>query len=404
MPHDRYPAYLWAKNMGTLVAYETFLRKYSDGNDAAFFRGEIRTRFLPKEQEWHEAWLLYSRMEVIDGAVCDSKEGFILLGRPGAGRMAPFLYEDLITALRCSIAKEKIGVTMTRVFPARNIPPSEASYEESETSVEFFSKKLWNTHLAYVLFEGDRALKTLSHGYDIFLGEPCRSKVPGFATVVEMASQEPPDPERDIGMYSRIWIELTTVRINTTEKRNVAMFSDVHLEVRADSKHAPPITFAKHLRDHYPAYAEEFPIFAEVERSARVVAIARWLAENYPEVAQKLVDTSYENVKVYVPQAIHARHNIIHDTPGYKSWLIGGVVFPNVNKTELAHDAKVSGTRLDEVAPKVLQARNGSEGAWETTLGPNANDRYVAWCVSAMPHKAVSSKVKRSTEREIAKD
>ena len=37
MPQDRGAAYLWAKNMGTLVAYETFLRKYSDGSDADSF-------------------------------------------------------------------------------------------------------------------------------------------------------------------------------------------------------------------------------------------------------------------------------------------------------------------------------------------------------------------------------
>ena len=71
MPHNRYTAYLWAKNMGTLVAYETFLRKYSDGGDTAYFRSEIRKKFLPKEDEWQEAWLLYSKIEIIDGAICD---------------------------------------------------------------------------------------------------------------------------------------------------------------------------------------------------------------------------------------------------------------------------------------------------------------------------------------------
>ena len=64
--------------------------------------------------------------------------------------------------------------------------------------------------------------------------------------------------------------------------------------------------FAKHLRDNYSSYREEFSIFAEVERAARGLAIARWLAETYPEVAQKLVDGSYEHAKVFVPQVIPA--------------------------------------------------------------------------------------------------
>ena len=276
---------------------------------------------------------------------------------------------------------------MTRIFSARNTTPSdprEAPYEDYETSVEFFSKKLWNTHLAYTLFEGDRALKTLSQGYDIFLQEPTRSKVPGFETIVEMAAQEPQDPTRETGKYGRIWIELTSVKINTTEKKNVAMFSDVQLEVRAESKHEPPMRFAKHLRDHYAAYGEEFPIFAEVERAARIVSIARWLTDNYPEVAQKLVDSSYENAKVFVPQAIPARHDFTHNTPLYKEWLIGGVVFPNINKTALADNAKVAETPLNAVVPRVLEARKGDEPAWELPLGSKSNEKYVAWCVSAM--------------------
>lgn len=406
MPHDRYSAYLWAKNLGTLVSYETFLRKYSDGDDAKFFREEIRKKFVPEDDsdEWGKAWLLYSKMEIIDGAICDPKKGFILIGRPGTGKLPPFFFEDLIAALKCSLSKEKVGVTMTRIFPARNtVPdnPRQIPYESYETSVEFFSTRLWNTHLAYLLFEGDRELKSLAHGYDIFLREPTRSKVPGFATIVEMASLEPSDPAGGTGQYGRIWIELTSVKINTTEKKNVAMFSDVQLEVRAESKYDPPMRFAKHLREHYAAYGEEFPIFAEVERAARIVAIARWLAENYPEVAQKLVDSSYENVKVFVPQAIPARHDFTHDTPLYKSWLIGGVVFPNVNKTTLADDAKVADTRLDEVAPKVLEAQKGDETAWELPLGSKSNEKYFAWCVSAMkPEKTHASLEK--TELRVA--
>jgi len=389
MPRDRYTAYLWAKNIGTLVAYETFLRKYPDGGYADFFRGEIRKRFIPTEEEWQSAWLLYSKMEIIDGVICDPEQGVILVGHQGNGRLAPFLYEDLITALKCALASETVGVTMSRVFPARNTtlenPADGPDGLAFETSVAFNSKILWNTHLAYILFEGDRALKTLSQGYDIFLGEPTRSKVPGFATVVEMAAQEPPG---ETGKYGRIWIELMSVKINTTEKKNVAMFSDVHLDVLAESKYDPPTRFAKHLQDHYAAYAEEFPIFGEVERSARTVAIAKWLAENYPEVAQKLVDTAYDNVKVFVPQVIPANSQLI-DTPLYREWLTGGVVFPYVNKTTVAGDAKIAETSLDTMSAKVLQARGNNQAAWEVQFGPNNTDKYIAWRVSGMkPDKA----------------
>lgn len=211
---------------------------------------------------------------------------------------------------------------MNRVFPARYAQPEnprKPPHKVYETSVSFYSEKLWNTHLAYLLFEGDRMLKTLAHGYDIFLSEPVRSQVPGFLTIVEMAAQEPPAPDRDTGQYGRIWIELTTVKINTTEQRNVAMFSEVELEIRAESKHEPPTQFAAHLRDNFNAFELEFPIFAEVERAARVVAIARWLVETYPEVARKLVEDSYERASVFVPQVIPARIDFTHNLPNYQS-------------------------------------------------------------------------------------
>jgi len=391
MPQQRGAAYLWAKNTGTLVVYETFLRRYPDGADADYFRAQIRERFLPQEEEWREAWLLYSKMEIIDGAICDPGEGFILLGRPGGGRIPPFFYEDLITALKCSISRDRVGVTMSRVFPARFAQPEDPRKipdEVYETSVEFFSEKLWNTHLAYLLFEGDRMLKTLAHGHDIFLREPVRSRIPGFATVVEMAAMEPDDPSRETGKYGRIWIELTSVRINTTEKKNVAMFSDVELEVRAESEHQPPMKFAAHLRKNYAKYGQEFPIFAEVERAARVVAIARWLAETYPEVAQKLVDDSYERATVFVPQVIPARIDIAQERPTYTSWLIGGVGFPYVNRNVVAKDVKIGDTLLESVEPKVLAARTGKEPAWEVPLGSGRDAKYVAWCVSEMKGKA----------------
>lgn len=397
MPGDRSRAYLWAKNMGTLVAYETFLRRYPDGADADYFRQESRKRFVPTDEEWQEAWLLYSQLEIIDGAICDPTEGLIIIGRPGSGRLPPLFYDDLIAALRTVLAGEKVAVTMNRIFEARfaqDEDPTEYPYEAFETSVDFFSKKLWNTHLAYILFEGDRMLKSLSAGFDIFLGEPIRSSVPNFATQVEMEAGLPP-PEtmhEGRGEYGRVWIELTSVKINTTEAKNVAVFSDVQMEVRAESKHEPPIKFAKHIREHYDEYAGEFPIFGEVERAARIVAIARWLSQTYPSAAQKIVAESYEEVEVFVPQVIRARWDKTHKSRFKIYGLIGGVVFPDVNKYRVAPDAKVSDTELAKVQSTVLEARPDPDAlAWYVSLGRKQQDRYVAWNVSVPTDKRPES-------------
>ncbi|NIA15462.1 MAG: hypothetical protein GWP08_15470 [Nitrospiraceae bacterium] len=165
--------------------------------------------------------------------------------------------------------------------------------------------------------------------------------------------------------------------------RNVAMFSEVRMEVRAESKHTPPRTFAAHLRDHYDAYAAEFPIFGEVERSARVVAIARWLTKTYPSVAEKIVADAYEPVKVIVPQVIKARYDKTHDTPKGEQGLIGGVVFPNRNRYTLDPEARVSDTTLTNVPEAVMKARPDPHTfAWQVSLGKRPEDRYVAWNVT----------------------
>ena len=180
--------------MGTLVAYETFLRRHPEGKYADYFRDEIRDKFVPVEEEWREAWKLYSQMDIIDGAILDSNEGFILIGRRTEGNLSPFFYEDLITALKCSIADEKIGVTMNRIFDARFKQPENLNtypYVAYETSVDFYSKILWNTHLAYTLFEGDRMLKSLGSGYDIFLREEIRCKIPGYISEIAMEAAKP---------------------------------------------------------------------------------------------------------------------------------------------------------------------------------------------------------------------
>ena len=363
------------------MSYETFLRRYPTGSRADEIRGRIRERFVPADEEWQEAWSHYSHMETIVGAMYDPQAGVILLAKPEEGRLPPFCYEDLIVALRCTRGSGQVGVTMARVFEARFDEPDDPQsppYVAYETSVQFYSTQLWNTHLAFILFEGDRMLKSLSGGFDIFRGEPIRSSVPGFATVVEMAAKEP--PAEGSGDYGRIWIELTGVRINTTEDGNVAMFSDVEMEVRAESKHGPPTKFARHLQDHYAEYAAEFVIFAEIERAARIVAIAQWLDDKYPDVTRKIASDSFEPVKVVVPQVIRARWHKTHDLSPVWHALIGGVIFPPVNDCEVNPNARVAQTPLVEVPGKVIACKPRPEArAWSVTLGKSPEDIYIAW-------------------------
>ena len=55
-----------------------------------------------------------------------------------------------------------------------------------------------------------------------------------------------------------------------------------------------------------------------------------------------------------------------------------------MNKSQVASQSKVGDTPLINVSPKVLQARKGSEPTWEVSLGKNRDNKFYAWCVSAM--------------------
>lgn len=376
MPRDATKAYYWAKNLGTLVAYETYLRRFPSGAHADWFRERIRERFVPTTEVWQEAWRAYSQLDVVLGAVCDPEEGLILLGKRGTGRLPPFLFDDVLTAIRCTLAQETIGVTMNRIFPARFKQPDIQGKRPRETSVEFYSEHSRNTHLGSILFEGDRMLKSLSIGYDLFLGEEVRSAVPGFATVVEMEVSQPmkSDEAREKD-YGRAWIEVTTVKINTTETDHTAMFAEVHIEVKADSPNPPMIRFAKHIEDHYGEYARESVIFAEVERSARIVSLARWFVSKYPSAAAKLVSESYEEVRVETPQVIDAQ---FVETRGSRG-LIGGVVLAPKNEYQTAPNLTLGNVRLADLLQKVVDARpNPRAIAWNVSLGPKPDDDMIA--------------------------
>ncbi len=389
MPHGSYEAYLWAKNMGTLVAYETFLRRYPDGGHAKELRERIRTQFVPEDEQWREAWTLYSQMEVIGGAMVDPDVGVVLFGYKKTGKLSPFMFEDLVTALQCALVDDEVGVTMNRIFDARfqhDDTPEDYPYVTFETSVEFYSEKLHNTHLAYTLFEADRMLKSLGAGYDIFLREPIRSKIPGFKTEVEMAAAEPPQSmSTGSSKYGRVWIELTNVKVFTTENRNVAAFNEFELEVRAESKHKGPMRFAKHIRENYAAYSEEFPIFDEVERAARIVAISRWLVKEHREIAQQLVDNVYSGVNVFVPQVIPARYVETHREANYRAGLIGGVVYPKINQYENSEIPVLGEDHLSVLPEFVLKQRpNDNVTAWYLDPGDKDKDiekKWIAWNV-----------------------
>ncbi|MBU0616484.1 MAG: hypothetical protein KKI02_02080, partial [Planctomycetes bacterium] len=150
MPADQAKAYRWAKHIGTLVSYETFLRQYPFGARADGIRQLIRERFVPEDERWQADWSKYARLDTISGATVHPEDGLILWGQPAEERLPPFFYDDLIVALRCLRDGDAIGVTMVRVFPARFDQPEDPKAvpsKEFETSVEFYARQLWNTHL-----------------------------------------------------------------------------------------------------------------------------------------------------------------------------------------------------------------------------------------------------------------
>jgi len=145
------------------------------------------------------------------------------------------------------------------------------------------------TKFGYVLFEADRVMKTLAMGKDNITLEPVTSSVPGFQTMLEreLASG---DCIPGTSWSDRFWFQPKEIKLVQSSDGQSMVFDTVSIELLTEYTLQGGIpgqelnpeaeAFATHFTEHYDEFAEEFPIFQELKRLAKVVAVVRWIRDN----------------------------------------------------------------------------------------------------------------------------
>ncbi|MBI5823905.1 MAG: hypothetical protein HZB18_07760 [Chloroflexi bacterium] len=211
-----------------------------------------------------------------EGAFYDTASGQLVVFGPPAQANTSTSRDDFLTALRAVYTGE---------YPGVSIDPAGS---ETVQNVRYIGQTE-NTHLGWVMFEADRLMKTLSIGQDNITGASVTSSVPGFANMFDLelllGEQDQDEVRR------RFWFKVPTAGIEQTEDGLGMLITALSLSVDTEyldanwqtSQSQPPDpvgrTFAAHFTDHFDEYAVEFPVFNELNASARWTILAHWLKQ-----------------------------------------------------------------------------------------------------------------------------
>lgn len=145
------------------------------------------------------------------------------------------------------------------------------------------------TEFGYILFEADRVMKTLAMGKDNITFQPVTSSVPGFKTMLQRELETGTCLEGTTSS-DRFWFQPKEVTlVQSSDGRSMA-FDSVSIELLTEYTREGGIpgqeinpeaeAFAAHFTEHYDEFAAEFPVFQDLKRLAKVVAVVRWIRDN----------------------------------------------------------------------------------------------------------------------------
>jgi hypothetical protein len=290
---------------------------------------------LSPQLQIQEAYKAFAKLTNIDGAIWDSD-----LGRPilfaevteEDTSLPPIDLDDLMMAMKIINIGEDPGVSIEP--PAMGSPsPSVIKSVPEHQSVRYIPDQINGTHLGLRLFEADRMLKALGFGKDPITLETVRCLVPGYKTLPQLAGKS---EELTTGYFGRIWFKPKEVVL--IEDGNTILFCKILMGVESESPYPAPTEFANHFEKNYNQFANEKPIYKELIRIAKFVAIARWLNDRGHLSSLGLSD--YKIKTINTPSKTLTIQGLVKET--YSGmWiqqyvLIGGVIL-NTRNTYLEH-------------------------------------------------------------------
>ena len=225
---------------------------------------------------------LSGNLGTITGAVLDPQGGRVVLVGDKSTALPPMRTDDLAVALHAAYSDDPHE-------PAMSIDPNPHDPMGPFMNVVFFGNTQ-NTHLGSIMFEADRLMKGYSTGRDNISKAEVHSGVRDYHSVLQLDfanSGRGYHPH----LWSRFWLVPECVAAFVSPDGQSILLGKTKIRVKtetmrwAGSKLVPSggqidetaEVFAKNFTDHYEEFARESPVYAELERLAQVVAIAKWM-------------------------------------------------------------------------------------------------------------------------------
>ena len=210
------------------------------------------------------------------------KSELILIGPPASAGEG-LNYDDWLAAFRAISGTEAPGVT---------IDPGPTA---TAMQVKYFGA-VENTHMGNNLFEADRTLKMFSTGFNNNDCLPWAGRPPQIRTELDLFSAEG-DSSFQPGWH-RFWFEPSDDAIESSaDGLTVTSFPTHRLIVKDESippgrpSRASTRQFAQSISDNFMALTSTIPSFAELQREAVVVALAKWIVDKHIPIDKSWIDT-----------------------------------------------------------------------------------------------------------------
>lgn len=215
---------------------------------------------------------LLTDLSEIKGAFYDDKTGqIILMGKQNLS-LPQMKLEDLAVAVNSVYSGKDPGVSID--------PP----LVNNQFSVRYDGKTS-NSEFGYIMFEADRVMKTLGLGKDNISGSSVTSSVTGYKNLLDRYRESNSLPEGESS--HRFWFKPKEVKLVKSPDGNSMVFDTVTMECLTESKFQGDVTldpvseaFAQNLTQYYQDYANERPIFKDLERLGKVTSIVKWIKDN----------------------------------------------------------------------------------------------------------------------------
>ena len=274
--------------------------------------------------------------------------------------------DDWLAVVRAVTGPEGPGVTI------------DPGPDPSHMLVRYFGG-IEHTHVGNTFFEADRTLKLLSTGFDNKTCAVWPDRPPQIPTEIDLMNRDIDDSSlNDTGKWHRYWFEPSDVPVETetTDRAATMKLPDDRLVVKDES--IPPgdrrrssMEFSAAVTRSFLPMSAKVKAFAELQKDAGLVALAKWIRDNRLPVERSWIDGVPEREEtVAATPSITVMRATLRDRYYLRYGIHGGVDFQKDNLYRSDLDS-----RRDVVTSSALSAEPRGSKMWDFTA---AGGKYRA--------------------------